>query len=86
MKTIDDDNNNDDDDGVDQAEDEEGGVTPTIASSHVDKEGNVISNFVGIQVRVSFSGSGQQYEICLLYTSDAARRYSLCRSRWSPYH
>ena len=23
---------------------------------------------------------------CLLYTSDAARRYSLCRSRWSPYH
>ena len=24
--------------------------------------------------------------ICLLYTSDACRRYSLCRSRWSPYH
>ena len=23
---------------------------------------------------------------CLLYTSDACRRYSLCRSRWSPYH
>ena len=23
---------------------------------------------------------------CLLYTSDAARRYSLCRSRWSAYH
>ena len=25
-------------------------------------------------------------ETCLLYTSDACRRYSLCRSRWSPYH
>ena len=24
--------------------------------------------------------------ICLLYTSDAARRSTLCRSRWSPYH
>ena len=23
---------------------------------------------------------------CLLYTSDAARRYAVCRSRWSPYH
>ena len=23
---------------------------------------------------------------CLLYTSDRCRRYSLCRSRWSPYH
>ena len=25
-------------------------------------------------------------ETCLLYTSDAARRSTLCRSRWSPYH
>ena len=25
-------------------------------------------------------------ESCLLYTSDAARRSTLCRSRWSPYH
>ena len=24
--------------------------------------------------------------ICLLYTSDACRRYAVCRSRWSPYH
>ena len=24
--------------------------------------------------------------ICLLYTSDAARRRLRCRSRWSPYH
>ena len=24
--------------------------------------------------------------LCLLYTSDAARRSTLCRSRWSPYH
>ena len=24
--------------------------------------------------------------ICLLYTSDAAGRSTLCRSRWSPYH
>ena len=24
--------------------------------------------------------------ICLLYTSGRCRRYSLCRSRWSPYH
>ena len=23
---------------------------------------------------------------CLLYTSDACRRSTLCRSRWSPYH
>ena len=23
---------------------------------------------------------------CLLYTSDAGRRSTLCRSRWSPYH
>ena len=23
---------------------------------------------------------------CLLYTSDACRRYAVCRSRWSPYH
>ena len=23
---------------------------------------------------------------CLLYTSDAAERYAVCRSRWSPYH
>ena len=23
---------------------------------------------------------------CLLYTSDAAGRYAVCRSRWSPYH
>ena len=23
---------------------------------------------------------------CLLYTSDRCRRYSLCSSRWSPYH
>ena len=23
--------------------------------------------------------------ICLLYTSDAAERYAVCRSRWSPY-
>ena len=26
------------------------------------------------------------YSICLLYTSDAARRRLRCRSRWSPYH
>ena len=25
-------------------------------------------------------------ERCLLYTSGRCRRYSLCRSRWSPYH
>ena len=24
--------------------------------------------------------------VCLLYTSDAAERSTLCRSRWSPYH
>ena len=28
----------------------------------------------------------EKFTNCLLYTSDAARRYSLCRSRWSPYH
>ena len=28
----------------------------------------------------------QRQWCCLLYTSDACRRYSLCRSRWSPYH
>ena len=27
-----------------------------------------------------------EYEYCLLYTSDAAGRSTLCRSRWSPYH
>ena len=31
-------------------------------------------------------GPGVVVETCLLYTSDACRRYSLCRSRWSPYH
>ena len=28
----------------------------------------------------------QYYDICLLYTSDAADDTPLCRSRWSPYH
>ena len=27
-----------------------------------------------------------QLGACLLYTSGRCRRYSLCRSRWSPYH
>ena len=27
-----------------------------------------------------------EYNSCLLYTSDAAERSTLCRSRWSPYH
>ena len=26
------------------------------------------------------------FKVCLLYTSDAARRKRMCRSRWSPYH
>ena len=30
--------------------------------------------------------NGFQYNHCLLYTSDGCRRYSGCRSRWSPYH
>ena len=29
---------------------------------------------------------GDELLVCLLYTSDAARRSTLCRSRWSPYH
>ena len=33
----------------------------------------------------SFDSDGDGYP-CLLYTSDAARRSTLCRSRWSPYH
>ena len=28
----------------------------------------------------------EAYMTCLLYTSDAGRRSTLCRSRWSPYH
>ena len=28
----------------------------------------------------------KEQKSCLLYTSDAARRYAVCRSRWSPYH
>ena len=31
-------------------------------------------------------GSLRDYRVCLLYTSDAARRIERCRSRWSPYH
>ena len=27
-----------------------------------------------------------EFRSCLLYTSDACRRSTLCRSRWSPYH
>ena len=36
----------------------------------------------------SSAGAAVSYDAatCLLYTSDAAGRYSLCRSRWSPYH
>ena len=36
------------------------------------------SRYLGIRVAI--------WQTCLLYTSDACRRYSLCRSRWSPYH
>ena len=45
-------------------------------------------SFFGIEsdmVVVELSPGGGWYTDCLLYTSDAAR-YSLCRSRWSPYH
>ena len=47
------------DSGADQADDEEGGITPVPTI----EEGETISKFVGIQVRVSFSGSSQQYEM-----------------------
>ena len=33
-----------------------------------------------------FSTAREKPVDCLLYTSDAADDYSLCRSRWSPYH
>ena len=35
---------------------------------------------------VTSDKDGEGCQACLLYTSDAAGRYSLCRSRWSPYH
>ena len=41
------------------------------------------------QVRIGDSLTrvkGQLDKLCLLYTSDAAERYAVCRSRWSPYH
>ena len=31
-------------------------------------------------------GRGANAVNCLLYTSDACRRYAVCRSRWSPDH
>src|SRR5665213_174978 len=34
----------------------------------------------------NFTFTVVEYTICLLYTSDAARQSTLCRSRWSPYH
>ena len=36
--------------------------------------------------KVQASASDVLAEACLLYTSCRCRRYSLCRSRWSPYH
>ena len=54
MKTTDDET-----DGFDAADDEEGGITPLPRAD----EGDTISKFMGIQVRVSFSGTGQQYEM-----------------------
>ena len=41
--------------------------------------------------KIVLTGSGGPFlntdtKLCLLYTSDAAGRSTLCRSRWSPYH
>ena len=33
-----------------------------------------------------YLGIAKSFYSCLLYTSDAAERSTLCRSRWSPYH
>jgi len=48
------------------------------------------------QPKISFLGMGRPinppqvlypwFVDCLLYTSDACRRYAVCRSLWSPYH
>ena len=59
----------------------------------VDNKGPSISNldpaYVNV-IRLKRDLSDQNHiglvYTCLLYTSDACRRYSLCRSRWSPYH
>ena len=36
------------------------------------------------QIVAKLKNLGYDYITCLLYTSDAARRYAVCRSRWSP--
>ena len=38
-----------------------------------------------LMARTGTATVGDAY-VCLLYTSDACRRSTLCRSRWSPYH
>ena len=35
---------------------------------------------------VRIAGNFNNWDPCLLYTSDAADERSRCRSRWSPYH